>query len=226
MVRDEPKKNAAKDYIKQGPNNSKTRIVMIKNKLIILLVLLMLGLLQAQISVIIQNNFGYTLVDVSEAMEIPEYSEITDEGLVDWNQFNYKGLIQIFKQNDQSYSLGGELGIHRLYYWEKKFYPSINSSARWNRGTIWTAQAGVLIKKTIAEQYYLMTGASLHFFLNGSGTTVGFPIAMGHEIRLSKIITIPVEFRMDMIFGKSTPIGLGGGVGIQYKFNGQHNDTS
>ncbi|MCK4447955.1 MAG: hypothetical protein KAW56_12855, partial [Candidatus Marinimicrobia bacterium] len=48
----------------------------------------------------LQNNFGYTIVSVSEAMGIPEYSEITDEGLVEWNQFNYKGLIQIlFKKS-------------------------------------------------------------------------------------------------------------------------------
>ena len=30
----------------------------------------------------LQNNFGYTIVDVAQAMEIPEFSDITNEGLV------------------------------------------------------------------------------------------------------------------------------------------------
>ena len=41
----------------------------------------------------LQNNFGYTIVDVAQAIEISEFSDITNEGLVDWDQFNYKGLL-------------------------------------------------------------------------------------------------------------------------------------
>lgn len=61
-----------------------------------------------------QNNFGYTIVDVAQAMEIPEFSDITNEGLVDWDQFNYKGLIQVFIPKGKML-IGGEIGFNRLY---------------------------------------------------------------------------------------------------------------
>ncbi len=170
----------------------------------------------AQYYVNVQNNFGYTHVNISEAMDIPEYSEITDEGLVGWDHFNYKGLLQIYKKVRSDLHVGGEVGFHRLYYWEKKFYPSLTGSARWNWGTICTIQTGGLVKRIIAYQYYVITGASAHVFLNGTGVTIGFPFAIGHEIKLSNKVIIPVEFRLDIIFGKAVPIGLGGGIGIQY----------
>lgn len=62
----------------------------------------------------IQNNFGYTIVDVAQAIEIPEFSDITNEGLVDWDQFNYKGLVQVFLARDKML-IGGEIGFNRLY---------------------------------------------------------------------------------------------------------------
>ena len=191
---------------------------MITNRMMVISIIIgMISVANAQYYVNIQNNFGYTRVNVSNAMDIPEYSEITDEGLVEWDRFNYKGLLQVFKKKQGNLLIGGELGIHRLYYWEKKFYPSIYSSARWNWGTIWTAQAGGLVKGIIASQYYVMTGGSLHLFLNGTGVTIGFPFAVGHEIRITENVTIPAEFRIDIIFGKAIPMGLGGGAGVQYQ---------
>ena len=55
-----------------------------------------LNIVHPQVIINLQNNFGYTVVDVSEAMEIPEYSDFTETGLNDWDQLNYKGLVQIF----------------------------------------------------------------------------------------------------------------------------------
>lgn len=163
-----------------------------------------------------QNNFGYTIVNVGEAMEIPEYSEITDEGLVSWNQFNYKGLLQFwFVKNDQV-SLGPELGINRLYYWEEKYIPQ-GSSPRWRWGTIWTAQAGFQFRRTLATHYYISTGTNVHLFLNGTGITLGIPLSLGHELPISKDFTIPIEFRIDIIFGDAVPIALGGGVGLKFR---------
>lgn len=166
----------------------------------------------------LQNNFGYTIVNVSEAMGIPEYSEITDEGLVEWNQFNYKGLIQILFKKSENVSFGPELGFNRLYYWEEKHIPPM-SSPRWRWGTIWTWHLGGILRKSFASHYYVLTGASLHVFFNGTGATIGIPFAIGHELPISKVFTIPVEFRIDVIFGSAVPIGLGGGVGLKYKFN-------
>ena len=173
---------------------------------------------QADMSVIFQNNFGYTIVNVSEAMEIPEHSDITDEGLVEWNQLNYKGLIQILFDKSKNVSFGPELGINRLYYWEEKHIPPM-SSPRWRWGTIWTGHVGGIVRKTFASHYYVLTGASLHVFFNGSGATLGIPLAVGHELPISKDFTIPIEFRIDVIFGNAVPIGLGGGIGLKYNFS-------
>ena len=172
----------------------------------------------AELNINLQNNFGYTVVNVSEAMEIPEYSEIADEGLVEWDQFNYKGLLQILFIKSENLSFGPELGINRLYYWEEKHIPPM-SSPRWRWGTIWTGHLGGIVSKSFAAHYYVLTGASLHVFLNGTGVTIGLPFAIGHELPISEDFTIPIEFRVDVIFGNAIPIGLGGGIGLKFNFN-------
>ena len=71
----------------------------------------------------LQNNFGYTAVDGSDAMGIPQYSRITDEGLVSSDQFNYNGLIQILFDKSDRISYGPEIGFSRLYSWEETHIP-------------------------------------------------------------------------------------------------------
>ncbi len=162
----------------------------------------------------LQNNFGYTIVDVAQAMEIPEFSDINNEGLVDWNQFNYKGLVQIFFAKDKM-SIGGEIGFNRLYKWEER-YKTFDGYDRWRWGTIWTWHIGALIQVDFANQYYLTTGTGVYTFMNGSGTTVGFPLGVGHIIKISDSISIPIEFRTDIIFGSGAPITIGGGLGLKF----------
>lgn len=161
-----------------------------------------------------QNNFGYTIVDVAQAMEIPEFSDITNEGLVDWDQFNYKGLIQVFIPKGKML-IGGEIGFNRLYRWEKR-YKTFEGYDRWRWGTIWTWHIGALIQLNFANQYYLTTGTGLYTFMNGTGTTVGFPLGIGHIIKFSDFISIPIEFRTDIIFGSGAPITIGGGLGLKF----------
>ena len=172
----------------------------------------------ADMNVNVQNNFGYTIVNVSEAMDIPEYSNVNRRGLVDWNQFNYKGLIQVFFKKSETVSYGSEIGFNRLYYWEEKYIPP-GFSPRWDWGTIWTSHIGGLVRLNYASNYYFLTGASLHVFLNGSGATIGIPLAIGHELPISNVFTIPIEFRVDVVFGNAVPIGLGGGIGLKFKLN-------
>lgn len=165
----------------------------------------------------LQNNFGYTIVDVAQAMEIPEFSDITNEGLVDWDQFNYKGLIQVFIPKGKML-IGGEIGFNRLYRWEEAYTPnSLYYDTKYYRwGTIWTWHIGALIQLNFANQYYLTTGTGLYTFMNGTGTTVGFPLGIGHIIKFSDFISIPIEFRTDIIFGSGAPITIGGGLGLKF----------
>jgi hypothetical protein len=65
------------------------------------------------------------------------------------------------------------------------------------------------------DQYYLTTGTGIYTFMNGSGTTVGFPLGIGHVIKISDSISIPIEFRTDIIFGGGVPITTGGGLGLK-----------
>ena len=203
------------EHDKQGKYEMKT---------IYLLILAVVASSDAQsqprrIDVNLQNNFGYTIVDVSEAMGIPEYSRVTDEGLVESNQFNYNGLIQILFSKSEKVSIGPEVGFNRLYYWEEKHIPR-GLSPRWRWGTIWTGHLGGLVRLRIAPHYYLLTGANLHVFFNGSGSTIGIPLAIGREVPFSEVFTIPIEFRVDVIFGDNIPIGIGGGVGLKINFGG------
>jgi len=46
-------------------------------------------------------------------MEIPEISDINKEGLVDWDQFNYKGPVNLFVLD--KILIGGDVGFKGLY---------------------------------------------------------------------------------------------------------------
>jgi hypothetical protein len=165
----------------------------------------------------LQNNFGYTIVSVSEAMGIPEYSRVTDKGIVESNQFNYHGLIQLLFRKSEQVSYGPEVGFNRLYYWEEKHIPR-GLGPRWRWGTIWTGHVGGLVRLRFTPHYYVLTGASLHHFFNGSGSTIGIPLAIGREVPFSEVFSIPIEFRIDVIFGDDIPIGFGAGVGLKFNF--------
>ena len=170
----------------------------------------------AETTVNFQNDFGYTIVEVTEAMDSPEFGDGNSRGLVDWDNFNYKALLQVLFDKTDTVSWGPEIGVTRLYYWEEKYVP-FGFDPRWTWDTVWTGHIGGIIRKNLPHNYYVMTGASIHIFFNGTGATLGIPFAFGHEIPISDTITIPVEFRTDVIFGDAIPIGVGGGIGIKIK---------
>jgi hypothetical protein len=187
-----------------------------KSALIALFLLTALSIVTAaQTTVNIQNDFGFTLVDVGKAVDVPDYSSSTRQGLDDWDQFHYKGIVQVLFQRSETVSWGPELGISRLYYWEEKYIP-VGFSPRWRWGTIWTWHIGGIIRKQLSSGYYVLAGGSLHTFMDGSGTTLGIPLAFGREFTFSDKITLPVEFRTDIVFGNDTPIGIGGGIGVKF----------
>ncbi len=151
-------------------------------------------------------------------MEIQETSDLNREGLVDWAQFNYKGLVQIFIPKGKT-SLGVELGFNSLYKWEEAYYPGglyYDETLYYRWATIWTWHIGALIQMNIAIKYYVTTGAGVYTYFNGTGTTVGLPFGFGHILKISDTISIPIEFRTDIIFGNGTPITVGGGIGLKF----------
>ena len=82
---------------------------------------------------------------------------------------------------------------------------------------MWTWFAGGLVRLDLGADNYVMTGASIHTFFNGTGTTVGIPLGAGHTIAVNDRFSIPLEFRVDIVFGDAVPIGIGGGAGVQFK---------
>lgn len=170
----------------------------------------------SDMSLVFQANFGYTIVDVPEAMEIPEVNPITGDGLSDWENVNMHFVGQLIFNSSGKTSYGIEAGANRLYWWEEKDSDP-NRSPYWYWGSIWTYQVGGIVKFNFAKKAYFLTGASVHIFSNDSGATVGIPAAVGYNIPLSKKVELPIEFRVDVIFGKGTPIAVNGGLGLKFE---------
>ena len=98
---------------------------------------------------IINNNWGYTVVDVPAAVEIPEISG--GKGLSDWNQFNYRGMAQFLYRSSETLSYGPEIGVSRLYFWEERYIP-IGLSARYRWETVWTWSVGGLVRLDLTSR--------------------------------------------------------------------------
>lgn len=171
---------------------------------------------KGDISIVAQGQFGYTIVDVPEAMGLPEYTAANGHGLDDWDNVNMNFFGQFLFNSSKNFAWGIEAGANRLYYWEEKENQS-SGTPYWYYGTIWTYHVGPVFRWELSNQLYFYTGADLHIFSNDSGATGGVKGAVGYEIPLSKSVSIPLEFRVDAIFGDATPIGVSGGAG--FKFN-------
>ena len=176
----------------------------------------------------LQNNFGTTVVDVAQARGVPLYSDVSGEyvrHLTDWDNFSYKGLIQVFFIDRGESRIGAELGFNALYWWEEKYYIWEYSSStnrfepkpRWQWGEIWTWHLGALIQRNISDRFYIQSGLGVHTFFNGTGTTAGISAAVGYNLRLLSVITIPLEARTDIVFGRATPISFLLGVGLKFE---------
>ena len=118
-------------------------------------------------------------------------------------------------RSSETLSFGPEIGVSRLYFWEERYIP-IGLSARYRWETVWTWSVGGLVRLDLTPDYYVVTGAGIHTFFNGTGSTVGIPLGIGRTIAVNRF-DIPLEFRVDIVFGDGVPIGLGGGVGLQFE---------
>ncbi|MFC2135497.1 hypothetical protein ACFLR4_04870 [Bacteroidota bacterium] len=184
----------------------------------LLFIILIVSSVQAQksnTSIVAMGNFGYTVVDVPDAMGWPEYTSANGHGLSDWDNVNMNFFGQVIFKSSKKFSWGVEGGANRLYYWEERDdQPSGTPYFYW--GEIWTYHIGPVFRWEIGKQIYFYTGADVHIFSNDSGATGGAKAAIGYEIPLSKSVSIPLEARVDVIFGDATPIGIGGGAGLKF----------
>jgi hypothetical protein len=149
---------------------------------------------------------GGTLVDVAEAVEWDELEE--------WDTW-----AAMFKANGEfslsdALSIGAEFGANRLYYWEYRWSDGYYSGSRW--GTEWTVNLGVHGVIYMGERFYTKGGVGVHVFLS-EGTVAGLLAAVGYNIPVSGKFYIPLEFRIEPVFGNATPIPIMLGTGIRYQ---------
>ena len=166
-------------------------------------------------SLVVQGNFGYTFVDISKAVDVPEFNRFSDSGLEDWDNFNFNGFGQLLFNTSKNFSWGIEAGMFRIYRWLEKEHP-VGLSPRWFGAAVWTFHAGPVLRFIIADNFYFYTGADIYVFVDESSVTGGVNGAFGYEIPISKTVSLPIEFRTDVIFGNATPICIGGGIGLKF----------
>jgi hypothetical protein len=187
-----------------------------KHNLFAAMICFLLGFqnLSAAMDISFKPFAGYTIVDVEKAMETT---------LETWDQFNYGAYLQGLWEFKPAIKLGIETGINRLYYWEEAYtvyYPG--AVQRWRWGEIWTWNLSAAVQKELvwSSDWYVQGTAGLYTFLNGSGITPGFSAGCGHAWRISESVKLPVETRLDFIFGNALPITLKLIIGISGRITG------
>ena len=168
--------------------------------LIVFAVLFKISFSQFELSLI--PKLGYDIVDIEKATGTLKYENSTGGTYLNsWNQFYYGTAIQGIFNNGEKVNYGGELTYNRLYYWEEAYYTSYGTRYRW--GDVSTIGLEFLLKYNVTDNFYLRPSIGFHHFTDGSGTTIGLSEAAGIEINLSDNIAIPLEFRVDQIFGNA-----------------------
>ena len=149
---------------------------------------------------------GGTIVDVEKAVEWEDLEEWDTWAII----LKATGEYRI----SEGLSLGGEFGANRLYYWEYRWSDGTYSDTRYN--TEWTVNLGISLIKYFGENFYAKGGAGLHFFVSG-GTVAGLLGAAGYNFNLSDKLIVPLEIRIEPIFGNSTPVPVVLGTGFRYR---------
>jgi hypothetical protein len=148
---------------------------------------------------------GGTIIDVASAVEWEDLEEWDTWAIILKGTGEYK--------ISEGFSLGGEFGANRLYYWEYRWSDGTYSGTRYN--TEWTVNLGINLIKYFGGNFYVKGGVGLHFFVSG-GNVAGLLGAAGYNFNLSDKLIVPLEFRIEPIFGNSTPVPVLLGTGIKY----------
>jgi hypothetical protein len=171
------------------------------------LILLFISNMRAQnLNVAVYNANGTNLLDV-------EKSE--DYELEDWNTYSNETLVEFTRINDNGFILGGEFGIHRLYYWERRepYY------GYYIWGTLWTYHVGGLIGFAPTEKLSFKTGFNFRYYGDGSGVAFAIvPLAADYKIiKISRHFSIPVGIRTDAIFANAFTFSINLSIGLRYQ---------
>lgn len=176
----------------------------------LMLLILTISFLNSAFSQISSFEFkfgsGYTFVNIEEAI-----------GWSDLEEWDHTAVMikaaATFHLNDKL-SLVAEAGTNRLYYWEYRYSDGFYPGYRWR--SEWTTNFNVLVKAGLSEKVYIQGGGGLHIFNDGSGVVPGLVSELGIKVFEKSNINIPLIFRIESVFGNSTPTSILVGTGISY----------
>ena len=151
---------------------------------------------------------GYTAVDIEEAID---YSPLTD-----WDNFGVMIKASVEYNIKDKFIIVGEAGSNRLYYWEYSWSDGYYTGSRW--GSEWTSNLSVHLKKYFWNKAFIQVGPGVHFFNDRTGIVPGLVFQLGNDIEINQDISLPLLFRMESVFGNSTPSSLLLGAGLSYSF--------
>ncbi|MEE4116519.1 MAG: hypothetical protein V2I37_10140 [Marinilabiliaceae bacterium] len=151
---------------------------------------------------------GYTAVNIEEAID---YSPLEE-----WDNFGIMIKANAEYNIKDKFIVVGEAGSNRLYYWEYYWNDGYYNGYRW--GSEWTSNLSLHIKKYIRNKAFIQAGPGVHFFNNGTGVVPGLVFQIGNDIELTHNISLPLLFRVESVFGNSSPTSLLLGAGLSYSF--------
>ena len=179
-----------------------------KRTTILLIGLLLVSVSHAQFtSAGLVFGAGYTIVDIEDAID---YSPLED-----WDHIAiiFKAVAE-YQMNPGLFRVG-EIGEHRLYYWEYRWTDGYYGGTRWR--SEWTTNFGISVKKMMNENVFIQGGAAVHIF-NSGGTVLGLLLAAGYDIAFGDQFTVPIGIRVEPVFGSGIPISILANTGIRYNF--------
>lgn len=132
--------------------------------------------------------------------------------LEDWNTYSNQISLEGLYVLESGLTLGGELGAHRLYYWERR--DSYYGYYHW--GTMWTYNLGFIVGYTM-DKITLKTGIDLRDYSDGSGIAPGFLFAGDYAIQLADKLSIPIGIRADVIMAKALTVSPNLIIGLRYR---------
>ena len=148
---------------------------------------------------------GHTIVDVEKMF---------DRDLEEWDNIGIvlKATGEYSLQN--GFSMGGEIGANRLYYWEYRWSDGTYSGTRYR--SEWTTNLLVHGTKYFGENFFVQAGPGVHIFNDGSGTVLGLMTATGYNLNIGENFQIPLGLRIEFVFGEGTPIPVMLATGFKY----------
>ena len=150
---------------------------------------------------------GYTIVNIEEAINKSDLEEWDHGGAIVKFHADYKLKENLF--------FSGELGFNRLYYWEYNYTDGFYTGTYWN--SEWTTNFSGLLKKYFAPNLSFSGGVGIHIFNDGSGVVPGIVAGIEYDKELNEATYLPINIRIESIFGNSTPTSILIGTGLKFR---------